>query len=284
MVLAKKSLVESEISTLKTMTAFSSSRKREAEQTLAALNETVAAASAEQKNKTEEAMKARYECLRSNISLGQQSSACQKLQSATEIAVDSTFTQAQVNAQYQSAAFTLNSKEKFNSFLNARVSSLEQELAEIESELKRTEPYLGPVADSRDFQDLNKLLNDTEQNLDDEWLQFEYDSDSSHISSSQEANSINVAVGLSVGVPNGLGLGLGVNVGKSDTDLKQAISSASVKVSGELLRVTVKRPWFKPSIFEDTALYFVSFAGMQVTTANCTSLKPCCVCLANFKL
>ena len=266
MVLAKKSLVESEISTLTTMMAFANSTKKEAQQTLDTLNQTVATASADQKNKTEEAIKARYECLKSNASLGQQSESCQKLKSATESAVDSTFTQAQVNAQYQSAAFTLNSEQKFNSFLNVRVLSLQQELAELESELRHTEPYLGPVADSHDFQDLNKLLNETEQNLDDEWLQFEYDSDSSHVNGSQEANSVNVAFGLSVGIPNGLGLGLGVNVGKGDTDLKQAISSASVKVAGELLRVTIKRPWFKPSIFEDTTLYFVSLhACMSLT-------------------
>ncbi len=253
MVLAKKSLVESEISTLKTMISFANITKDEASNTLNALNETVAAATSEQKNKTKEAMKARQECIG-----GQKNNSCTKLKAATEEAVDASFTKAQVSSQYQSAAFTLNSEKKFNTFLNTRILSLQQELLELESELSRTEPYLGPIADSHDFQDLNKLLNETEQNLDDEWLQFEYDSDSSHINTSQESNSLNVAAGLSVGIPNGFGLGLGVNVGKSDTDLEQAISSANVKVSGEILRVTVKRPWFKPSIFEDSTLSFVS--------------------------
>ena len=259
MVLAKKSLVESEISTLTTMMAYSNSSQSSAQSTLDILNGTVAAASAEQTNKTKEAMKARYDCLQSsNTSSGHLSDACRRLAIATESAVDITFTQAQVNMQYQSAAFALNSKQAFNSFLQSRVSTLQHELAEIESELKRTEPFLGPVADSRDFKDLNNLLNETEQNLDDEWLQFQYDSDSENTSSSQDVNSVNVATSLSIGIPGTVAFGLGVNVGKGDTDLKMAISRASVKVSGELLRVTIKRPWFKPSIFEDTSLYFVS--------------------------
>ena len=273
MVLAKKSLVESEISTLTTMTAFSSSSQNEAQKTLDALNGSVAAASAEQKNKTEEAMKARHECLQSNAQQSPSnaskstsapvSDSCSKLRSTMESAVDSTFNQAQVTSQYQSATFILNSNQKFNSFLSARVSSLKQELVELNSELERTEPYLGPIADSRDFQDLHKVLNATDQNLDDEWLQFEYDSDSSHASTSQETSSVNVAVGLSVSTetPGGPSAGGSVNVGVSHTDLKQSIKSTSVHVSGELLRVTIKRPWFKPSIFEDTSLSFVSILG-----------------------
>ncbi len=255
MVLAKKSLVEAEISTLKTMISFSNVTKEETEGTLRQLNETVAVASLEQQNKTKEAIRAKYECLKANSTKGP---ACMKLRAATEEAVDSTFTKAQASAQYQSIAFTLNSDKKFGSFLNARISSLQQELSELESELRHSEPYLGPIADSRDFQNLNHLLNETEQNLDDNWLQFEYDSDSSHVKTSQESNSVNVVTRISAGYPLGLSFGLGVNAGKSDTDLNQAISSANVKVSGELLRVSVKRPWFKPSIFEDSTLSFVS--------------------------
>ena len=267
MVLAKRSLVESEISTLTTMTAFSGSSQNEAKKTLDALNGTVAAATAEQKNKTEEAMKARHKCMQSNIPQSPSngvstpvSESCSRLRSTMENAVDSTFNQAQVTSQYQSAAFILNTKQKFNSFLNARVSSLKQELAELNRELERTEPYLGPIADSREFQDLHKVLNATEQSLDDEWLQFEYNSDSSHASTSQETTSVDVAVGLSFStqVPGGFSAGGSVNVGVSHTDLEQSIKSTSVRVAGELLRVTIKRPWFKPSIFEDTSLSFVS--------------------------
>ncbi len=258
MVLAKKSLVEAEVSTLKTMISFSNITTKEVEGTLQELNDTIAVAKLEQENKTKEAMIAKYECLKQNITQQQQSNVCSNFKILTEQAVDSTFTKAQASAQYQSAAFTLNSEQKFNSFLNARISSLQQELSELESELRHTKPYLGPIADSRDFQNLNKLLNESDENLDDNWLQFEYDSSSSHVNNSQESNSVNVATRLSAGYPLGLSFGLGVNVNKAETDLRRAISSANVKVSGELLRVSVKRPWFKPSIFEDLTLSFVS--------------------------
>ena len=381
MLLAKKSLVESEISSLRTMMAFSNSTTSQTTKTLEELQKYVTAASAEQKNKTEEAMKARHKCMESNSaqststkpdkplvtdipktgpnsgsvddaiieankptvdrkkdelkgekgpgtgskgekgtgtgskggpdtgstdtvdrkkdklkgekgtgtgSKGEKgtgtgskggpdtgstdtkkssggkapiSDACKKLRGAMESAVDSTFNQAQANSQYQTAAFALNSDNKYNSFLNARVTSLQQRLTAIENDLENAKPYMGPIADSRDFQDLQKTLKATEQSLDDEWLQFEYDSDSSHVKTSQDTTSVNAALGLSYNnpVPEGLSLSGNVNVGYSDTDLEHSLSSADVQVSGELLRVTVKRPWFKPSIFDDTSLSYVSY-------------------------
>ena len=264
MLLAKKSLVESEIDTLKTMISFSSVNQGKANATLDALKQNVDTATNLRDNKTREAIEARRECLRQSAentttnNTQTKGGACSKLKDATEDAVDSAFTQAQANSQYLTASFTLQSKEQFNSFLGSRVSALEKELQEIESDLQSTEPYLGPIAQSHEFENLNKLLNETEQNLDDEWLQFEYDSDSTHVNTSQESKSVNVAVGLSVGIPSGFGLGLGVNVGKNNVDLKQAISNADLKVAGEVLRVNIKRPWLKPSIFDDSTLLFVS--------------------------
>ena len=255
MILAKKSLVESEISTLTTMMAYSNSPQNKAQSTLDILNKAVAVASEEQTNKTKEAMKTRDACFHSMASSGHPNDVCKNLTNDTGKAVDITFTKADVNLQYQSTAFALNSGNGSNSFLQSRVSTLRHELAELEDELKRTEPYLGPVIG--DTQDLNQLRNETEQNLDDEWLQFQYNSESESTSSSRDSSSLNVATGLSVGVP-GMSFGLGFNMGKGDTDLKMAISKTSVKISGELLRVTIKRPWFKPSIFEDESLYFVS--------------------------
>ena len=264
MLLAKKSLVESEIGTLKTMISFSSANQGNANATLDALKQTVDDATHKRDNKTREAIEARHECLRQSAentttnNTQTEGGACSKLKDATEDAVDSAFTQAQANSQYLTASFTLQSKEQFNSFLGSRVSALEKELQEIESDLQRTEPYLGPIAQSHQFEDLNKLLNETEQNLDDEWLQFEYDSDSTHISTSQTSTSVNVAVGLSVSEPDVLGFGGSANIGKTDVDLRQAIRNADLKVAGELLRVNIKRPWFKPSIFDDSTLFFVS--------------------------
>ena len=275
MLLAKKCLVESEIDTLKTMISFSSdeTQKTKATSTVEALNQTVVSATNIRENKTLEAITARQECFRQNAENNDNKTGdakdsnttqtkgdvCSKLKDATEDAVNSAFTQAEANSQYQIAAFTLQSDEQFNSFMNNRVTALEKRLKEIESELKKTEPYLGPIAQSHEFENLiNKLLNETEQNLDDEWLQFEYDSTSTHVSTSQQSSSVNAGLGLSVGVPSGFGLGLGLNVGKNDADMQKSISNADLKVAGEILRVNIKRPWFKPSIFDDSTLFFVS--------------------------
>ena len=191
--------------------------------------------------------------------------ACQKYKQANQEAVTATFNEAQVMSELESARFLLNSKGQFNSFLQTRVNNLEVEISSIDADLNESKPYLGEVADSREFRDLNSILNETEQSQDDGWLAFSYDSDSSHIDSDQETKSIAVSANLGAGITAslgghaiGVGVQAGVNVGIGTADLKQALNSANLKVSGELLRVVIKRPWFRPSLFLDPSLSFVS--------------------------
>ena len=108
---------------------------------------------------------------------------------------------------------------------------------------------------------MNSVLNETEQNLDDAWTSFQYDSESSHTQTDTETNSWNVAVGLGVDVGR-FGVQASAHYGRSTTNMRQSFNSANLKVSGQLLRVTIKRPWFKPSIFENPSLSFVSLASI----------------------
>ena len=45
---------------------------------------------------------------------------------------------------------------------------------------------------------------------------------------------------------------------KNTHDYSQKLASASLKAKGELLRVNIKRPWFKPEIFDIPDLTYVS--------------------------
>ena len=264
MLVARKSMLQSELDSLNTMVTFNTRNEAQANKTLKALEDKLNSTSQERDNKTRAASSSLAECVSSNANQsdsGNTSSKstpeCNKFKQANGDAVTATFNQAQVRSEYESAAFLLNTKGQFNDFLSSRANSLKREIASIDVELAESKPYLGGVADSKEFRDLNSLLNDTEQNLDDAWTAFEYDSDSSHIDSDQKTKSTTVSAGFGVGGP-GLGIQAAGNYAKTTADLKQALNSANLKVSGELLRVVIKRPWFKPSIFQDPSLSFVS--------------------------
>lgn len=268
MLIARKSMLQSELDALQSMVGFNQRNEGQANQTLSNLNNKLNKSTEARENKTAAAANSMMGCMSENAQQSPpgsnttqnsgQSVACNEFKKANADAVSSTFQQAQVKLEYESAAFLLNTKGQFNDFLSMRADSLERQISSIDADLNTSKPYLGGVADSREFQNLNSILNETEQNLDDAWTAFEYDSDSSHIDTAQDTSSLNVAAGFGVGAP-GFGVQASANYAKGTADLKQALNSANLKVSGELLRVVIKRPWFKPSIFTDPALSFVSY-------------------------
>ena len=285
MLLAQKSMLESERDALVSMIEFNqqSQHQRRSQESLNKLQQRVNAAKSNQQNKTTAAMAARADCVSQNSDQYDETSTttsgpCQRLKTAAEGAVGATFQHARTQSEYFSASFFLHSSEKYNNFLSIRIEAIERQLVHINEQLNKTNnnAYLGDIADSKEFRDLNKFLNVTEQNLDDEWEQFEYDSDSSHMSTTIQTLSLHVSQGAGVvlpgelvGIPAELGASRSLNFGLKVGDIKQAVNSASVKVSGEVLRVTIKRPWFKPSIFEDPKLFFVSFFTSRFVRMPC---------------
>lgn len=268
MLIARKSMLQSELDALQSMVRFNQLNEAQANQTLRNLDSKLNQSTEARENKTAAAATSMMDCMSDNAqqsppggtsnSTAGQSDACNKFKQANADAVSSTFQQAQVKLEYESAAFLLNTKGQFNDFLSMRADNLRRQILSIDADLNDSKPYLGGVADSREFQNLNSVLNETEQNLDDAWTAFEYDSDSSHIDTDQDTNSLNVAAGFGVGAP-GFGVQASANYAKGTADLKQALNSANLKVSGELLRVVIKRPWFRPDIFTDPSLSFVSY-------------------------
>ena len=188
---------------------------------------------------------------------------CSQMRKSNEEAVGAAFQQAQLHSQLQSAQFYTNARGEYNTFLSTRADRLKAEISVLEQQLKElNDTYLGGVADSAEFTDLNKLFEETQQNLDDAWTVFSYDSDSTHIATSQDTTSVNANVNVNAAKAPNKAMNLDVGVSYGAQELKQAMNSASLKVSGKVLRVTIKRPWFKPSVFEDPSLYFVSHGSV----------------------
>ena len=272
MLIARKSMLQSEMDTLNATIHFTSVGQDTANKALDALHRKVNYTTEKRDDATQDVVKARSECINQNAQKGvpskikkravtdPSSDPCEHFKQATEGAVDATFQQAQASSELYSSSFLLNSNERYQSFMQSRIDSLQREIDELDTqlkELKAGQVYLGGIADSKEFNALNQLGNKTVQDFDSEWLQFEYDYDSTHINTSQDKSTFGVSAGFGIGA-KGASLDASAYYGKSTADLMQAVNSASLKASGELLRVTVKRPWFRPSLFENPVLYFVS--------------------------
>ena len=273
MLIARKSMLQSEMDALNATIHFISIGQDTANKTVDTLQKKVTYTTQKRDNATQEVVKARSECVNQNAQKGvptetkkkraatdPTSDPCEHLKQAAEGAVDATFQQAQASSELYSSSFLLNSNEKYESFMQSRITAIQRDIGEIEEQLNNLDKgqvYLGEIADSKEFKALNQLGNQTVQDYDSEWLQFEYDYDSTHIDTSQDSSSLGVSAGFGGGI-KGASLDASAYYGKGTADLQQAVNSASLKASGELLRVSIKRPWFRPSLFENPVLYFVS--------------------------
>ena len=264
MLIAKRSMLQSELETLNATIRFISQGQDKAEQATNAMEQRVNYTSEKRDNATEAAIDARNECMSKRATNKTSTSTkkskkdpCKTFQQAANSAVDATFQNAAASSEYFSASFLLKSNKQFQGFMDSRINALERQISEINDQLEHLKPnqvYLGEIAESPDL----KAINDTgEQDLDSQWLKFDYSSDSTHIDTEQDTSSVAVGAGVSANFGKG-SIGLSGHYGKGTSEMKNAFNSANLQASGELLRVFVKRPWFKPSLFDNPILNFVS--------------------------
>ena len=264
MLVAKRSMLQSELETLNATVRFVSEGQQKAEQTTNALEQRVNYTSEKRDNATKAAVDARNECMnkkarnRTAPTRGKQDP-CTKFKQSANSAVDATFQNAEASSEYFSASFLLTSNKQFQGFMQSRISALERQISEIDDQLdnlKENQVYLGEIAESAE---LNAINEKGEQDLDSQWLKFDYSSDSTHIDTEQETSSLAVAAGITADLGLKGNIGLAGHYGKGTSEMKNAFNSANLQASGELLRVFIKRPWFKPSLFDNPILNFVSF-------------------------
>ena len=233
---------------------------------LQGLQDKVDAAVQTREGTTQNATSLLIQCLRqqdSDKTVSNDDDPCKKSDEANEATVGATFEQAAVQYRHGSTAFVLNKNNKYNSFLQTRVDNLDDELDNIKLELDSAEHnFDDAVLDSDNQKDEVASITDDKVTLDDAWTKFEYDSESSYITTDKHVTAHNTASSIGLYLTDNIGLGLAIQKGKATADLKQAINAASTKVSGELLRVSIKRPWFKPELFEDPSLSFVSLLSV----------------------
>ena len=150
--------------------------------------------------------------------------------------------------------YILNPNTKSNYLLNLKnqKDNLIEQQTRLLDIVGKLNPSIGGILDADQLAIAN--LSDTYK--DDNWLQFSFDSRSdfqkAQSSSSHEFTSAGGGVHILF-----FHIGGSYTHSKDTSHFDQKLASSQMKAKGKLLRVNIKRPWFKPEIFEDPTLNYV---------------------------
>ena len=275
MLISRRSVLQSELDTLRTAVRVVSESKNQqaAQQTTNALEQRVNATSDERDEATEAAMNARNRCMQKQANQGGESGEgedseedpCAQFEESADRVEDTTLKNAGATANYLSASFLLKSNQQYRNYMQARMTALEREISEINTQLDNLEGdqvYLGEITES-----ISELNGRGEEGLD-QWMKFSYNSETTHVRTTETQFGINLSVGAKLEIPvvaSGTG---SLNAGFEFAELRKAFSNAKLQASGKLLRVFIKRPWFKPSLFDNPILNFVSSKRERLSSIN----------------
>lgn len=176
---------------------------------------------------------------------------CQSYDQNRRMAIESLLVEAQAFSTYQYANY-LNTND-FIGFLEQEQASLQTQFNKVQALLGGSIPFLGGLIDSAQL----AVENMTNSYLDDQWLQFDYDYDSYSLDEKKQSTTESIKASARFG---GWfwGGSASYSYNKNTTDYRQKLAQSKMKAKGELLRVNIKRPWFKPELFEIPSLSFVS--------------------------
>ena len=174
---------------------------------------------------------------------------CEKLSNQSVVLRSALRREAEAIAHYGS----YNKKTDIVGMLNDTKSKLETKRDNILSSLREVNPLLGSIVKSNPDV-IESVINSRKE---DKWLQFEFDS------KEMDANSQYTSIRTrSVYKRRRRGWFSSSSTTRTTTYTNQQFESemnqADLKAKGKLLRVHIKRPWFKPEVFDERKLNFVS--------------------------
>ena len=133
-------------------------------------------------------------------------------------------------------------------------SKLERKRNKIRALLREAEPMINSILKS-DPEVVEAVINSARE---DQWLQFTFDS--KEMESSSDFTTFNIRSEHKKRSGNFFNRKTTTNVKTyAQQKFDEEMNQADLKVKGKLLRVHIKRPWFKPEIFDDGKLNFVSY-------------------------
>ena len=147
--------------------------------------------------------------------------------------------------------FQINSFERSREALNQTAVQIDEQIDALQQRLATSDVKFSHLA--RDAQH----AADTQDQLDSKWLSFSFNSErykSNSVSSYSRKTSSIASSFRAGGFFWSASASYSYSRSKSESSFASSMNSAKTIVSGELLRVTIQRPWFRPSIFKSTQL------------------------------
>ena len=186
----------------------------------------------------------KYQCMAN-------SSTCSGFHDSEESTIEALVNETKIFALRGANVYT--SKSEYLEHLQSEKTQLEREERNIDATLRVTSPYLGEILNADEL----LIANLTAASRADNWLEFSYDS-SSHSEQTDEEQTQNSVARHFGGGFLFFSFQSSYSTSKSTQDLNHHVAQSQIKVKGKLLRVHIKRPWFKPSVFLNPDLSFVS--------------------------
>lgn len=191
--------------------------------------------------------------------------ACNEYESLKYTAVDSLMTESQAFSNFQFVRDFDGSEDKYIEKLRKERDEYENKANRVRALIGDSSPYLDGIVDDSAL----SVANLTDANRDDSWLQFEYDSTATAgnagigTGGTKQADSsvtqrLYTYYALSLPSATVRHVNYDSNRYKSSLHFQRSVANSTVRVKGELLRVTIKRPWFKPELFENPQFSHVS--------------------------
>ena len=146
-----------------------------------------------------------------------------------------------------------STKKDYLQYLKNERDRLTEEQNKILDTLEKTNPIIGSILSA----DQLTIANLSDSYKDDNWLEFSFDSEHDYQQTKKSSSHelVNKSWGLNFWF---ISIGIGSSTSQTDTTkYQQEMSNAKLKAKGKLLRVNIKRPWFKPEVFEDPTLNYV---------------------------
>ena len=191
-----------------------------------------------------------YQCMIDNTGTGPE---CENFQKNAKPTINSLVAQSNEYASSEFLRYLTEPNGNYIESLKNEANRLKDEMSRIYSLLGEASPYLGGLIDASSL----AIANLTNEYKDDQWLQFEYESSDS---SSKTDDTHTTSSSSTGGGAHFFFFGGGGSSSSSSDERthENKLAMANISVKGELLRVNIKRPWFKPEIFDDPGLTYVS--------------------------
>ena len=168
---------------------------------------------------------------------------------------DSTTSDIDLNSEIYSCAESINAQLSPES----QGASIDKAIKDIEDAIKEYEIVLG--TSSIPLSQLADHAADDKEQLDANWLRFSFDSAASSQNSDSSSSYSSYSTSTSASGGNffwSASASFSYSRSRSQQEFRSAMNNAKVAVQGELLRVTIQRPWFRPSLFRSAQYLMVS--------------------------